>query len=204
MERYVYIDESGDLGKRGSKYFIITAIWIDNPAILDRLIKNIRRYKFRKRLKKAQEIKANKSSHELIEDILERFSNLKSAHAQSIILRKDKVYSDYLKKNNHKLYNFVCSHLTSIAIDSKKLIIRIDRSKGKQSLIEDFNSYIENKFKELKWNREIEVYHSWSQSWSGLQIADVLSWAVFQKFENENDYFFRIIEKKTNIVHIWK
>lgn len=60
MERYVYIDETGDLGKKGSKYFIITAIWVDSPSLFDRLIKNIRRHKFRKELKKAHEIKANK------------------------------------------------------------------------------------------------------------------------------------------------
>ena len=89
-------------------------------------------------------------------------------------------------------------------MDSKKLIVRIDRSKGKQNLIDDFNKYLELKFKEIKWNRELEVFHSWSHSWSGLQIADVVSWAVFNKFEHGNDYFFRIIENKTNIVHMWK
>ncbi len=204
MDRYVYIDESGDLGQRGSKYFIITALWVDNPALFDRLIKNIRRHKFKKQLRKAQEIKANKSSKELIEHILKKFSEIDSAHAQSIILEKKKLYSKYLKEDKNKLYNFVCGHLASIGVDSKKLIIRIDRSKGKQNLISDFNKYLSLKFKEVKWNRELEVFHSWSQSWSGLQITDIISWAVFQKFEHDNDYYFKIIEKKTNTVHMWK
>jgi len=204
MERYVYIDETGDLGEKGSKYFVITAIWIDNPAPFDRLIKNIRRYKFRKELKKAQEIKANKSSKELIEHILKKFSKIESTHAQSIILEKKKLYSKFLKEDKHKLYNFVCSYLANIGTDSKKLIIRIDRSKGKQNLIDDFNKYMDIKFKEIKWNREIEVHHSWSHAWCGLQIADVISWAVFNKFEYGNDYYFRMIENKTNIVHMWK
>lgn len=202
MERYVYIDETGDLGEKGSKYFVITAIWVDSPALLDRLIKNIRRYKFRKELKKVEEIKANKSSKELIEHILKKFSQIDSAHAQSIILDKKEVYSKFLKGDKHKLYNFVCGHLASIGIDTRKLIIRIDRAKGKQNLIDDFNKYMNLKFKEVRWNREIEVHHSWSHSWSGLQIADVISWAVFNKFEYSNDYYFRLIENKTNIVHM--
>ncbi len=202
MERYVYIDETGDLGEKGSKYFVITAIWVDSPALLDRLIKNIRRYKFRKELKKVEEIKANKSSKELIEHILKKFSQIDSAHAQSIILDKKEVYNKFLKGDKHKLYNFVCGHLASIGIDTRKLIIRIDRAKGKQNLIDDFNKYMNLKFKEVRWNREIEVHHSWSHSWSGLQIADVISWAVFNKFEYSNDYYFRLIENKTNIVHM--
>ena len=98
----------------------------------------------------------------------------------------------------------MCGNLASIGIDARKLIIRIDRSKGKQNLIDDFNKYIEMKFKEVKWNRELDVFHSWSHSWSGLQIADVVSWAVFSKYEYDNDYYFRIIEKKINVVHIWQ
>ena len=112
--------------------------------------------------------------------------------------------SEYLKGDKHKLYNFVCGHLASIGIDSKKLVIRIDRSKGKQNLIDDFNRYLELKFKDIKWNRELDVFHSWSHSWSGLQIADIVSWAVFNKFENNNDSYFKIIEKKTNLVHMWQ
>ncbi len=202
MERYVFIDETGDLGEHGSKFFVSTAIWIDKPHEFDRLIKNMRRYKFEKLLKGVQEIKSNKSSPELIEHILKKFAET-SAHAQSVILEKNKVYSKYLKEDKHKLYNFVTGHLSNIAIDSKKLIIRIDRSKGKQSLIDDFNNYLEIKFKELKWNREIEVHHSWSQSWVGLQIADVVSYAVFQKFEHEKEHYFKLIEKKVNIAHMW-
>ncbi|MBI5872027.1 DUF3800 domain-containing protein [archaeon] len=142
MERYVYIDETGDLGEKGSKYFIITAVWIDLNELFDRLIKNLRRHKFSKELKGAQEIKANKSSKELIECILTKFSELEDAHAQSIILHKEKLSSSYLKNDKNKLYNFVCGHLSNVSTDSRKLIIRIDKSKGKQVLIEDFNDYM--------------------------------------------------------------
>ena len=203
-ERYVFIDESGDLGLGGSKYFVITAIWTDKPEQFDRIIKNARRNKFKKELRKAHEIKANSSSRELKIWILERFSSLESTHGQSVILEKSKLYSKYLKDNKDKLYNFVAGNLANIGIDTKNLIIRIDRSKGKQNLIEDFNLYMEKKFKEAKWNRKINVYHSWSHGWSGLQIADIVSWAVFRKYECNDDYFFKIVEKKLNISHMWE
>lgn len=199
MDKYVYIDESGDLGENGSKYFIITAVWIDKPEIFDRLIKNIRRYKFHSELKKTQEIKANNSSNSLKEYVLKEFTKIYSVHSQSIILEKSKLKNNYLQKDKNKLYNYVAGRLANIAIDSKKLIIRIDKSKGKRSLRDDFDKYLIEKFKEARWVRDIEIYHSWSHSWSGLQVADMISWAVFQKFESNNDYYFKIIEKKVNI-----
>ncbi len=199
MESYAYIDESGDLGEKGSRYFIITAVWIDNPQLFDRIIKNIRRHKFRRELRKAQEIKANKSSKLLIEHILKKISKIETAHAQSIVFDKNNIR---LNNDKNKLYNHISSYLSNIAIDAKKLIIRIDRSKGKQCLIDDFNHDMNKIFKETRWYRELEIHHSWSQSWSGLQMADVVSWAAFQKFEHNDDYFLRIIENKVNIIHI--
>jgi hypothetical protein len=204
-QRYVYIDETGDLGETGSKYFVITAIWTDQPELLDRLIKNIRRNKFKKQLKDVHEIKANKSRPELRMYILKKLSEIERLRAQSIILKKDNVFSEYLKNDKNKLYNYVCGILVSnMSIDSKNLVIRIDRSKGKQALRDDFDQYVTKKFTEARWNRKIEIYHSWSHSWSGLQLVDFVSWAVFHKFESGNDEYFKIIESKTNINHVWE
>lgn len=60
--RYMFLDESGDLGLKGSNYLVIAALVVKKPKRLDKIIKNMRRNKFKKELKKAQEIRANKSS----------------------------------------------------------------------------------------------------------------------------------------------
>jgi len=78
-EVYIFIDESGDLGESGSNYFIITAIRTESPELFDKLIKNIRRFKFKKILRKVHEIKANSSSHELREHILKKFNEIEEA-----------------------------------------------------------------------------------------------------------------------------
>tara|TARA_Y100000310_G_C20666087_1_gene807575 strand:+ start:920 stop:1462 length:543 start_codon:yes stop_codon:yes gene_type:complete len=161
-------------------------------------------YKFRKELKKTSELKANKSSPELREHILKKASGVEDLRCHSMILDKTKITSDFLKYDHNKLYNYVCGYLAnSMNIGSKNLNIRIDKSKGKQGLQLDFNNYVKNKLLEKRWNRKIKINHSWSHAWHGLQIADFVSWAVFQKFEHGNDYYFRIIEDKTNINHIW-
>lgn len=202
---YIFIDESGDLGGDGTKYFIITAIWTDKPELFDRFLKNLRRYKFNKILKKVNELKANKSGHELREYVLKKFNETEGAKGHTIILEKKKVFSKYLKGNKHKLYNYVCGVLAStMTFESKHLIVRIDRSKGKQALRDDFDEYIKRKCTEDDTSRKIEVYHSWSHAWSGLQIVDFVSWAIFQKFEHGNDYYHKLIEKKINIYFLWE
>lgn len=199
LMRYVYIDETGDLGKKGSRYFVITAVWVDKPERFDRLIKNIRRYKFRKELKNAQEIKARLSSKKLIEHILKKFSGIENAYAKSIILDKKNIHKDDKKEF---LYAFACGHLADISIGEKNLLIRIDRSKRKQKLIAEFNAYLNNRFNDVKWNRKIKLVHSWSHEWRGLQIADVVSWAVFQAVEFESDYYTRMLGNKLRIEYV--
>ncbi len=61
----VFIDESGDLGARGSRHLILSCLIVNDDTKLRRIIKNMRRNKFKKELRKAHEIKANNSSEDL-------------------------------------------------------------------------------------------------------------------------------------------
>jgi hypothetical protein len=93
-----------------------------------------------------------------------------------IVLEKKKVFSRYLQENKHKLYNYVAGNLARyLELEDDHLIVRIDKSKGKQMLQEDFNTYFENNLKQNSNVAPIEIHHSYSQSWEGLQFADLLS-----------------------------
>ena len=203
MFKYMYIDESGDLGK-GSEYLILSALLVDNPKTLDRIIKNLRRHKFRKELKKANEIKANKSSADLIIEMLKKLNEIKGAKVFYIILEKKKIFSDFLKKDKHKLYNYVAGKLArNIALNKVDVEIKIDRSKGKQLLQEDFNQYFLNNLKENSNLLKAEIEHSYSHAWSGLQFADILAWACFQKFEHKDSTYTDLIKIETEVYHVW-
>jgi len=204
MFKYLYIDESGDLGLKGSKYMVIASLLVDNPKDLKRIIKNMRRNKFKKVLKKTIEIKANKSSKTLIEHMLKELNEIKNAKVFYIILEKKEIISEYLKNNKHKLYNYVAGKLAKqIPLSNMDIEIRIDKSKGKQLLQGDFNNYLLKILKEKENMGEIKIYHSYSHSWDGLQFADILSWACFQKFEHNNNSFINIVKLEQEIYHTW-
>ena len=203
MLRYLYIDESGDLGEKGSKYLVISCLVIENPASLDRIIKKMRRSKFKKELRKAQEIKATKSSPEIIKHMIRQINGISNVFVHFIVLEKGKVFSEFLKNNKHKLYNYISGKLgQKIIMNGCDLEIRIDKSKGKQILRDDFNSYFCSKLREKSSIPKIKIDHSYSHSWSGLQFADILVWSCFQKFEHDTNTFLELLDlDKREIYH---
>lgn len=204
MFKYLYLDESGDCGEKGSKYLILAALIVDDPAPLDRIIKNMRRNKYRKELKKAYEIKANKSSKGLIRHMLLKLNELQNTKIIYIVLEKKKIFSAYLKNDSHKLYNYVAGKLAqNIILDELDVEIRIDKSKGKQLLRDDFNQYFLMKLNEKSSIRRITIQHNYSHSWSGLQFADILSWSCFQKFEHNNIEYIDLITLEQEVYQVW-
>ncbi len=199
----MFIDESGDLGQQ-SNHFVIAALIVKDPAPLDRIIKNMRRNKFKKKLKKVQEIKANKSSPDIVKYMLNQLNVIPETRVCYIILEKSKLYSNYLQNDKHKLYNYVAGKLAEhIILQDVDLLVRIDKSKGKQMLRDDFNQYFERKINENSNLRKIEIHHSYSHAWNGLQFADVLAWSKFQKVEHGSGEFIDVLEVKKEVYLVW-
>jgi hypothetical protein len=187
-----------------TKHLILSALIVSTPADLDRIIKNMRRHKFRKELRKAAEIKANKSSPEVKRHMLEKLNSLQNLNISYIVLEKKKLYSGFLKQDKHKLYNFVAGKLAKhVNLPKTDLEIRIDRSKGKQLLQEDFNRYFIKLLREKSDLGKVEIYHSYSQGWSGLQFADLLAWSAFQKFERGDSSYIDILKTGPDTHHVW-
>lgn len=206
MFKYMYIDESGDLGAKigSSHYLVLAALMINNPKELDRLIKNMRRNKFKKQLRKANEIKADKSSYEVISYMLNKLNDVSGAKVFYIILEKKKLFSEYLKKDKHKLYNYVAGKLArNIILSNVDVEIKIDKSKGKQLLQDDFNQYFSKNLNENSDSLKCKIEHSYSHNWSGLQFADILAWACFQKFEHNNSEFINLLKIEQEVYHVW-
>lgn len=204
MLKYMYIDESGDLGQQ-SKHLVISALVVDDPADLEKIVKRMRRYKFKKELKKASEIKANKSSKAIRCHMLEKLSGVKGARVFHIVLKKRSVHSQFLKGDKNKLYNFVAGKLAEqIVLNDLDLEVRVDRSKGKQVLRADFNKYFEAKLREKSSIRRMEIHHSYSHAWVGLQFADILAWSAFQHVEHNNSEFLDMVEVPQEKNQVWE
>jgi hypothetical protein len=169
VTKYIYIDESGELGlsKMSSKVLIISALIADDSRKLDRIIKNARRYKFSKELRKAKEIKFNKSSHELKKYLIMKLNETAQCRGVHCVLYKKNLTSEYLKDHKHKLYNYAAGQLAkAIVLESCNVVVRIDKSKGKQILRDDFNKYFERNLRDGSLIDGINIFHSQSENFS--------------------------------------
>jgi hypothetical protein len=205
MVKYIFIDESGDLGLhfKSSRYLILAALIIDEPKKLNRIIRNMRRNKFKRELKGASEIKANSSSTEVRLHLLKQLGPT-NGKVVYMILEKKRVYSEYLQKNKDKLYNFVAGRLArNMNIPDGQIIVRIDKSKGKQLLQQDFNQYFESSLNEIDIH-DVKIFHSDSASWSGLQIADMLAWSCFQRYEYGNSTYVNAVKLSQEFYEVWE
>lgn len=199
----MFIDESGDLGIQ-SKYFVFAALTVTDPDPLNRIIKNMRRNKFKKELKDASEIKASRSSPALVKYALNQLNAVTDAAVSYIILEKAKCYSSFLLNDKHKLYNFAAGRLAEhTTLEGADLLVRIDLSKGKQILRDDFNNYFSMKLNENSTLNRVEIYHSLSHAWNGLQFADMLAWSKFQKVEHKNSEFIDVLKIKKEVHQVW-
>lgn len=196
MTKYIYIDESGDMGEKGSRHLIIVAIIVDEYRPLDRIIKNMRRHKFKKELRKATEIKANKSKPEIVIHMLKKLNEI-DVQVICVVFEKKKLFNKYPRSDKNKLYNYVAGKLAEYILINADLEIRIDKSKGKQVFRKEFNEHFKQKLtRNKKLKQRIKIHHSYSHAWSGLQFADIVAWSCFQKFEHDYDGYINLLDKE--------
>lgn len=189
---YIYIDESGDLGK-GSKYFIIGAIIVDDYIKLERSITKIRR-KFKKELGNFQEIKGNKTKNFIIKKLLTKVNSLNSEIFIIVFDKKDKYKINY-KNDFNVLYDIIASELAKEIKITQSTLIIVDTCKPKKKLVNNFNQRFLDKINNSK-NHQINIIHQNSINQKGLQVIDVIVWAAFQYMEHNNSEFIDLIENK--------
>jgi hypothetical protein len=198
------MDESGDLGfdfkkKKTSRYFVVTFIFTEDKTSLDKIIKKIFAGFSKKEVKNhAGELHAYKELVKTRKKVLNMFHDKKAAHILLIYVDKKKVYAK-LKDQKHILYNYI----TNILLDrictkkliplNKKIKIIASRRETNKFLNANFSSYIKDQTQN-KHKLDLEIDIAPPAKEKGLQIADMISWSVFRKYEHEDDTYYNIIK----------
>tara|TARA_Y100000310_G_scaffold309043_1_gene352751 strand:- start:1419 stop:2051 length:633 start_codon:yes stop_codon:yes gene_type:complete len=196
--KMIFLDESGELGfkETSSNHFCITLLSCEDTDVkrLRGIPKKIRTRKLKKSLKKLPELKANNTNLNIRRAFLNQLKKHK-IEIHTIILDKKQVYNS-LRNNKHILYNYIANLIISqchVPGNQTKLIV--DRRGGK-ILSSQFSNYIQKKAKETSENSNIQIEHLDSKKDGGLQVVDFVSWAIFNKYEHKEEYFYNIIKKQ--------
>ena len=202
------MDESGDLGfnfkrKKTSQYFIITFVFAKDKKILEKIVKKIFSGLTKSEARNHHGVlHAFREKPRTRQKILNLFKEKKAGDIITIYLNKKKVYTK-LQDEKSVLYNYV----TNILLDrvySKKLIptdekvhIIASRRETNKFLNANFSSYLKNQAKNNhKVDIEIDILSP--QAEKGLQIADIISWSIFRKYEHSDNTYYDLI--KTEII----
>jgi hypothetical protein len=206
--RYLYLDESGDLGfdfitKKPSKYFTVTILAIEgqkqNRRLLNSVKKTLRR-KFNNRKKRSlvEELKGYKT---LLEIKKYFYNQIKSIDFKifSISLDKKKI-SHELTTDKDRLYNYAANDvLHSISfeeIENQAIELIVDKSKPAPE-IREFNAYIRAQLKgRINPKIPLNIYHWDSKENMGLQACDMFCWGIFQKRERNKAEWYNLFTDK--------
>ncbi|MCK4717624.1 MAG: DUF3800 domain-containing protein [Thermoplasmata archaeon] len=191
--RYVFIDESGDLGQYGSRFFTMAAVVVTEPKFTSRIIKKLRQRKLKKNIRQLPEIKANNSNRMIREYVLKKVQEL-DCEIFSIVVEKESI-QEHLFEVKNQLYSEICGErLEKIDMDSGTLRIVIDKKDTNTLLRKGFDQYLHKRMDGS--GAKITIEHKPSHLSNELQVVDFIAWAIQRKFNTGDCSYYPIIEEK--------
>jgi len=209
---YIFVDEAGDMdfSKKGSKYYMFNFLIKTRPFNLHEYISNYRYSLLERNLDPLNDKRLNIESFHACKDnkyikneifnIISTF-NENSVKAYSYILEKPKVEPNKrLEKDIFYVDNLnlaIQKLLDKLQIDNNFIIITdrlpVANNKNKQvgALKKGIKEYLRNNHLNIRY----DIFHHCSASSVNLQIVDYISWAIFRKYEWNQDIFYKKIEK---------
>jgi len=131
--------------KSSSKWFLFTIAMIDDPRVLERVVKKIWR-PLKKKHKKLGELHAYHADNITLKRILKQLSEVSDLKVLCVILNKQKVYVDLQNQKNY-LYNYTVNilldrlHTKEVFGPKEPVHLFVDRKDTKKVLRENFINY---------------------------------------------------------------
>ena len=187
-----------------TKYFVVTVLSLasaEAKRAMEKAVERTVRLKIRrgKALEPGIELKASKATESVKKYFYQQIADLEFG-VYTIILEKSKLTAPSIKKP--EIYKAMALQLFShIPLDQAqtRLFITLDRSKGLLEL-HDFNRELLSRLQTVIAPRiPIEIFHADSVATRGLQAVDMLSSAIFHKYEYQDSKWYDRIAGKIRV-----
>nr|MDO8117494.1 DUF3800 domain-containing protein [Candidatus Sigynarchaeota archaeon] len=180
--RHVFIDESGDWGLnvRNSSHFVIAALMLPHPNLLDKILKHMRKRGFRAELKSVNEVKASHSSEKVKKHMISKLNELPGIDIVFLGLDKGEFLSKNPGSSNWAFYRYAMEKIAGCFDPGHQYYITLDKTLTTRQ----FNVIKEIFLSRFTSKNLLQITQSYSFNWSGLQFADLLAWLFFRYMEN--------------------
>ncbi len=201
---YIFLDESGDLGfdfmkKNTTKFFLITFLFTEERRAIEKIVRQVHATLKKKHKQRGGVLHAHRQTHLIKERLLKKLDN-KDIKILTIYLNKAKVYTK-LKNEKDVLYNYI----TNILIDrictkkliptKKKITLIASRKETNKFLNVNFKNYLSSQAK-INHKLDLDVYIKTPYEEKVLQVVDFVSWAIFRKYEFQDDTYYQLFKRK--------
>lgn len=200
---YIFLDESGDLGfdfrrKRTSRFFVITCLFAPKKRPLEKILRRVYLGLKRKCRKHTGVLHCFRENPITRKRLLKQLADEKII-IMTIYLNKIKVYS-HLKNEKTLLYNYITNILLDrifkrrIILTSDLLLIASKRETNR-FLNQNFRIYLNRQLKNYhRVDLAIEIKTTYEEKC--LQAVDFVSWAIFRKYEYDDNSYYNLIKNK--------
>ena len=182
-KEYIIIEDSGDLGVKGSStsHFIIIAIVVVGDDVKDRLIACIDEYRNDLGWKETHEFKFNSTKKSIIEEFIKRVC-IYNFSAYAMVLDKSKIPIAPEIISGISLYNYIIKELL-INLDFSNPYITIDGI-GNKKHEQKVRAYLRQNLK-AKGIIKSEIKFADSRKDSMIQLADIVAGSVARSFSDK-------------------
>lgn len=192
----IYIDETGDLGfnflrQRTSRYFVVTGLVFPDCSDLARV--TIKFEKFRKSLS-SDEIKGKSTPFENKKTLYHLIKKYRW-DVYSVIVDKKKIQ---LERGGSAFYDSLIAELVRKVLENvkhsnKQMTVILDRCKTTLNEVRRLNMQLDQVIHRFPF-RDVQIHHANSKREAGLQLVDLFSYGVYQKFECGKAEWYRVFQ----------
>ena len=176
---YIFVDESGDFGERGSAYFILMLLATRDVESVERALRRTRRRKFRSK-RRPEELKGIKMSPGILRYF---YRQMEAVSFELVAVVLDKSRRDFRHKDDRRIYALLlCEGIEAFPQISFPLRVYVDRRFSNMEF-QIIGAYVEGYLRGRIGNRvNLDIHQVDSQRSPGVQAVDLFSRGGFEKY----------------------
>lgn len=186
----VFVDESGNLGQKGDRYFVIATIV---PQRSKRIVNFMKDFCVEHNLK---EVKASILTFPQKQHIFNRLTSANDYTVSYIVADKKNIDNQKLFQDKNLLYNYLFSFLIKKTIKSANEDVRIllDNHSTKTRSVNSLCDYIKIKaFTEWNFKYNLHIGYIDSKNSKMIQTVDVIANAIYARYLYGKQHFYSML-----------
>lgn len=199
MTKFIYIDESGDLGlktsKTSTKHFVVAAVLVADESTKIELEAILIRFKKDVGIPTAHELKFHSLSDKNKVELLSKIKKLPLEFYGFVVQKEQFTRQRGIDRPIDLQQQMLTLLFTTLKEKLKTAIVTIDRSIDAR-LVALTRTAIR---RAVGHNTSFKVVFARSKNQPGLQVADLVAGSILRRYERQDSKFFEIIKTKTKL-----